>query len=226
MNAEDPCVLKASVIILDNNEFPAYKHAFNITGKKIIMVNNEFFGPEQNHYVVGDNVFLVNNTYQGDLQIHEVAGYEVAAFHNVYDGQYRVQQYAGTSILVFDNDSKGHSFDVILKENSPNLMYDLYPNVLSNCETGAFNNIRKLTEYSLGKEGPETFDLTPWDVSEFLQNVKSGLKIKRPANASIIQKLEDLTGDSFSQYEDVTEKEHIFYLYDKNNNPVPYGFRI
>lgn len=106
VKAEDPCVLKASVIILKNNEFPAYKHAFNITGKKIVMINNEFFGPEQNHYVVGDNVLLVDNTYQGHLQIHEVAGYEVTAFHNVYDGQYRVQQYAGTSKLVFDNDSK------------------------------------------------------------------------------------------------------------------------
>nr|QZB49122.1 EP-like protein [Cotesia vestalis bracovirus] len=226
VEADDPCVLQASVIILDNNEFPAYKHAFNITGKKIVMVNNQFTGPEQNHYVVGDNVLLVNNTYQGDLQIHEVAGYEVTAFHNVYDGRYRVQQYAGTSILVFDNDSKGYSFDVILKENSPNLTYDLYPNVLSNCETGAFNNIRQQTEYRLGKLGQETFDLSPMSVSEFLQDVKTGLKIKRPANAPIVKKLEDLTVDRFSQYEDVTEDKNTFFMYDKNNNSVLYGFRI
>lgn len=102
----------------------------------------------------------------------------------------------------------------------------MYPNVLSNSETGAFNNIRQLTEYRLGKLGPETFDLTPMNVSKFLQDVKSGLKIKRPANAAIIKKLEGLIGDSSSQYEDVTENKHTFYLYDKNNNPVLYEFRM
>lgn len=195
VEADDPCVLKASVIILDNNEFPGYKHAFNITGKKIVMVNNKFTGPEQNHYVVGDNVLLVNNTYQGNLQIHEVAGYDVIAFHNVYDGRYRVQRYAGTSILVFDNDSKGYLFDIMLAENPVNLTHDLYPNVLSNYETGAFNNIIQQTEYRLGKLGSETFDLSPMNVSEFLQDVKTGLKIKRPANAAIVKKLEYLTVD-------------------------------
>ncbi|XP_047513734.1 uncharacterized protein LOC125055342, partial [Pieris napi] len=114
--ADNPCIIKASVIILKNNHFPSYNYAYNITGKKIVMVNNEFRGPQQNHYIVGDNVLLVNNTYQGHLQVHEVAGYEVTAFNNVYDGICKINQYSGTSILVFDNESRGDLYDVLLRE--------------------------------------------------------------------------------------------------------------
>ncbi|CAG9565516.1 unnamed protein product [Danaus chrysippus] len=70
--ADNPCIMKASVIILKNNIFPGHGYAYNITGKRIVMDNNEFKGPEQNHYVVGNNVHLENNTYQGNLQVHEV----------------------------------------------------------------------------------------------------------------------------------------------------------
>ncbi|CAD6244243.1 GSCOCT00014304001.2-RA-CDS [Cotesia congregata] len=196
--ASNPCIMKASVIILENNIFPGYGYAYNITGKRIVMVANEFKGPEQNHYIVGDNVLLVNNTYQGNLQVHEVAGYEVTAFYNVFDGKYRVHQYAATSILVFDNESKGNPFDVILTENPPNLTYGLYPNVLSNYETGAFNNVKLQTEYSLGKMSQETFDLTPMSVTRFLEEVKFGSKINRPVGATIVGKLQELIDNRIS----------------------------
>ncbi|CAG4969473.1 unnamed protein product [Colias eurytheme] len=135
IDSDNPCIINAPTIILRNNRFRGYKHAFNITGKKIVMVNNEFEGPEQNHYIIGDSVLLTNNKYEGGVQIHEVAGYEVTAFNNVYEGRYRVNQYAGTNILVIDNESKGSPFDVVLEENDPNFMHRLYPNDLSNSET-------------------------------------------------------------------------------------------
>lgn len=203
VRADNPCIMKASVIVLKNNHFPGYRHAFNITAKKIVMVDNEFKGPEQNHYIVGDNVLLVNNTYQGHLQVHEVAGYDVTAFQNVFDGKYRVHQYAATIILVFDNESKGNPFDVILTENPPNLMYGLYPNVLSNYETGPLN-VRPQTEYILGKISPETFDLTPMNTTRFLEEVKFGSKIKRPLGAPVVTKLQELIDnrpyDRYSSY--------------------------
>ncbi|CAH2101440.1 unnamed protein product [Euphydryas editha] len=102
VNASNPCIMKASEIILENNEFFGYQHAFNITAKKIRMYNNKFIGPEQNHYIVGDIVDLYYNTYQGDLQVHEVGGYIVTALMTVFDGQYRVHQYVATKVMVMD----------------------------------------------------------------------------------------------------------------------------
>ncbi|CAD6244240.1 GSCOCT00013309001.2-RA-CDS [Cotesia congregata] len=197
VDASNPCIMKASVIILKNNIFPGYGYAYNITGKRIVMVDNEFKGPEQNHYIVGDNVLLVNNTYQGNLQVHEVAGYEVTAFHNVYDSICRIHQYAGTSVLVFDNESRGNPFDVLLLEKPVNLMHELYPNDLSNYKSGAFNDIKEHTEYSLGKIGYATLDLTTVNMQRFLQDVKFGLKIKRPESAAIVQRFEELINSDF-----------------------------
>ncbi|CAH0730978.1 unnamed protein product, partial [Brenthis ino] len=133
MAADNPCIMKAPVIILENNHFPGFAHAYNITGKRIVMVDNEYKGAEQNHYIVGDKVLLVNNTFQGNLQLHEVAGYEVTASQNVYDG----------------------------------------------------------------KIGDETPDITIAYKRRFLEDLKDGLKIKRPEGAAIVQRFEELSNRDF-----------------------------
>ncbi|KAH0552648.1 hypothetical protein KQX54_013734, partial [Cotesia glomerata] len=103
-----------------------------------------------------------------------------------------------TSILVFDNESRGGLYDVLLRKKSVNLMYELYPNDLSNYESGAFNDIREYTEYSLDKTDQAQPDLTIVDKIGFLQDVKFGLKIKRPESAFIVKKFEGLINTNFS----------------------------
>ncbi|KAH0553892.1 hypothetical protein KQX54_005569, partial [Cotesia glomerata] len=102
-----------------------------------------------------------------------------------------------TSILVIDNESRGGLYDVLLREKSVNLMYELYPNDLSNYESGAFNDIREYTEYSLVKTDQAQPDLTNVDKIGFLQDVKFGSKIKRPESAVIVQRFEDLINTDF-----------------------------
>ncbi|CAH0730984.1 unnamed protein product, partial [Brenthis ino] len=181
------------------------------------MVDNEFKGAEQNHYIVGDKVLLVNNTFKGNLQLHEVAGYEVTAFHNVYDGICRIYQYAGTSILVFDYESRGNPFDVLLLKNPVKPMYELYPNDLSNYKSGAFNDLREFAEYSLGKIGDETPDITIAYKRRFLEDLKDGLKIKRPEGAAIVQRFEELKGNPIvnnrnSEAPEAPQRKIIQYL--------------
>ncbi|CAH2088482.1 unnamed protein product [Euphydryas editha] len=151
------------------------------------MLNNKFIGPEQNHYIVGDIVDLYYNTYQGDLQVHEVGGYIFTALMTVFDGQYRFHQYLANQVMVMDSESKGFSFGIILRKNPPKSMYDLYPNVLSHYKTGVFNDLEPQGEHYYGKMSPVTFDLTPRNATRFLEEVKLGSKIKRPADALIVQ---------------------------------------
>ncbi|KAH0545781.1 hypothetical protein KQX54_003016 [Cotesia glomerata] len=160
----------------------------------------------QVHEVAGYEVTAFNNVFDGQYRVHKYAATSILVFDNESKGNPfydivmddlpnfmhdSVHKYTATSILMFDNESKGHPFYDIVMDDLPDSMHDSYPNDLSSHETGAFNDITQRNEWTLGRSGPETFDLPPGNFTRFLQEVKFGSNIKRPADAAIVKKLED-----------------------------------
>lgn len=183
--------MRADLVVLRNNLFPSSQQAFNITGKKVKLIDNEFIGTGQDHYVIGDYVLLVNNSYEGQLQIHEVGAYELTAFNNKYDGDWRVHQYAATRKLVFDNVFRGRPYDLLIPEMSVHSMHNMYPYELTSDES-LFYDIIKRTEYSDGENESSQNNLPLGNVSEFLEYLKTGSKIKRPEGSIVITSLNEL----------------------------------
>lgn len=193
LTMENPCSINASLVIMVNSQFPSSQQAFNINGKVIKLINNVFTGTEQDHYIVGDHVLLANNKYEGQIQIHEVAGSEIFVISNRFDGNWRVHQYAARRVVLYSNEYYGVHYDFSFPTYYRNTMHNMYSYERLNPTDEYVNLLESLGHINTGFYGPAKNQLPSGSVLEFLEDMISGTKIKRPEESYVIATLRKLT---------------------------------
>lgn len=103
LTVDDPCIILASEVLLENNSFWNFGKVMTIVAKNVTIINNEFRGSQQDHCIVADHIEVRDNKYEGDHQIHEFTGIKILTIRNLYDGNYQVHRVTGMIITNVNN---------------------------------------------------------------------------------------------------------------------------